>query len=136
MNIVSSFIYLFISFWLRSIIECKLIIHHSLVSYFPPVLQHVSPILSGTCVRMFSLSTHSKNLRQAAKLFFPANYFHKHTKRELVPLQETPPPKNARFRCSRQFSRRIPKVKHKLANNHIITKKDRLRSGIFPKTID
>ena len=37
---------------------------------------------------------------------------------------------------SPQSFRALSKVKHKLANNQIITKKDRLLSGIFPKTID
>ena len=62
-------------------------------------------------------------------------YFHALTKRARDPLQEDPLPKKARISDPKQFPI-TPTIKQKLINNHIITKNDRLRAGIFPKTID
>ena len=59
-------------------------------------------------------------------------YFHTHPKRERDPLQGDPPPKKARLSDSTSFTI-IPQIKQKLFNNHIITKKDRLRAEFFQK---
>ena len=118
---------------LRSIIECKLIIHHSLISHSPPVLQHVSPVPSVKLEAEIALVEHPQKKLKAGGQSLLTNYFLKHFKRELKPLQETPPPNKARIMDSPQFFRTLPKEKHKLANNYIITKRDRLRSDIFPK---
>ena len=85
-------------------------------------------------MREEALDAHTQEKLKHSDQALLTTYFHTLTKRERDSLQEDPPPKKARLSDPEQ-SPIIPKIKQKLINNHIITKKDRLRAGIFPKLL-